>query len=86
MIQAHPLDAPDDSAGTKEKYLMACTVSGASSLVLIAWRARDLEHAEATFQAWLDQGWAVLNRTFFNEPSRYVFRTAAVTGFVVLPD
>ena len=85
LVQAHPLDVPDDVTSTYE-YTMACTVSGSSSLVLIFWRARSRLHAEATFQEWLDNGWAIMNRTFFNEPCRYVFRTAAVTGFVVLPD
>ena len=65
---------------------MACTGSGISELVLINWRAADRRLAEITFRTWLDGNWAVLSRTFFNEPCRYVFRTGAVTGFVVLPD
>jgi hypothetical protein len=86
LIQAEPLDVPDDPANT-QSYLMACAVSGAtSSLVLISWKARDRRHAEVTFQDWLDKGWGVLSRSFFNVPCRWVFRTGAVNGFVVLPD
>ena len=85
LVQAHPWDEPDALAGGQD-YLMACTVAGESSVVLITWRARDRDDAEVTFQKWLDQDWGVLSKTFFNEPCRYVFRTGAVTGFVVLPD
>jgi uncharacterized protein YecA (UPF0149 family) len=65
---------------------MACTVAGENSVVLITWRARSPEEAEVTFHQWLEKGWGALSKTFFNEPCRYVFRTGAVTGFVVLPD
>ena len=84
LVQAHPWDDPDLVGGLE--YQMACTVSGESSVVLVTWRARNPKDAEVTFQKWLEGGWGVLSKTFFNEPCRYVFRTGAVTGFVVLPD
>ncbi|HEV2784256.1 MAG TPA: hypothetical protein VGX25_33135 [Actinophytocola sp.] len=67
-------------------YTMACTVAGRDGVYLIAWRARNRVDAEATFQEWLNKGWAIMSRTFWGEPCRYVFRTAAITGFVALPD
>src|SRR5690349_2490524 len=85
VLQAHPwpttegADDPDDPTGYM--YTMACTVSGIDELVLISWRAVNRGLAEITFRQWLEDGWAVLSRTFFNEPCRFVFRTGAITGF-----
>jgi hypothetical protein len=82
-IIARPLDIR--FAPGAERFTIACTVVGRSPVFLIAWWARDFDAAETTFRAWLSEGWAMMSRTFFDEPCRYVFRTGAVTGFVVLP-
>ncbi len=80
---ARPLDVPFDPSA--ERYTMACVVSSRSNPVfLIHWRAHDPDDAEATFLEWIAKGWAVMTRTFFDEPCRYVFRTSAISGFVVL--
>src|SRR6266545_5189244 len=71
---------------TARQYIMACVVSSRTNPVfLIAWWARDPDDAEATFLEWIANGWAMMSRTFFDEPCRYVFRTSAISGFVVLP-
>ena len=80
---ARPLDRkprPGD-----KRFTVACTVSGLNPVFLIAWWAPNHKLAEKEFRAWLDDDWATISRTFFDEPCVYLFRTGAVTGFVVLP-
>jgi hypothetical protein len=84
MSVARPLDKHFDPSANR--YIMACVVSSRTNPVfLIAWRAHDPREAEATFLEWIAQGWAIMTRTFFDERCRYVFRTSAISGFVVLP-
>ncbi len=80
---ARPLDVR--FAPGAERYTVACTVVGRNPVFLIAWWARDFDDAETSFRGWLSESWRTMSRTFFDEPCRYVFRTGAVTGFVVLP-
>src|SRR5256884_9965088 len=90
-IRAIPVERPGQPvAGLRKspgatEYEIACTVSGLNSVIVILWWAQDLYQAEATFQEWLDQSWAVLDRTFFDWHEDYKFRTGAITGFVVHP-
>jgi hypothetical protein len=89
VVHPQPMDPDDPSTrpyppNAPKSYMIACWVAGRDGLVVVTWGARDELDARRTFLAWLSNGWAVLSQSFYGAPGPYVFRTAAIIGFVVL--